>query len=316
MPVVKYDMSGVDPAEARQSDYVQPPPGTHRCKILSCDPDRSKENKTPMLVVVFRPTKGNFGQVWYYVTFSDKEFPKRKMDQFLQAVGVTSDQKRTGSFNTDTIVGKEVMVNFRARRPDKGTPPGTENDYRAEVTDVWAPGVLDDEDEFDATAGGGEDEAFDSEAFEDEETMDDTPDEEDDGLLTEDVIVAMEAPELKAILKEYEVKVPPRVRAPKLREMVLEAQAAYCEENGLENPAAGATEPEEDEEEEAFEDDEGEVEETSDSEYLTEAQLKAMPMEELGKTAGEFDIVPKGMKRSEVVKAILEAQAADDEEPF
>lgn len=305
MPVVKFDMSGVDPDESMKSDFMQPPPGLHRCKIISCDPGKSKAGN-PMLTVVVRPVEGNYAQVWNYLTFSDEDFPRRKMDQFLQAVGVASKTKRTGSFNPDSVVGKIVKVNIRAKRPDAGTPDHAKNEYRAEITDMLPD--TDELDEFDASMDSA-DEEFDADSFED-----DTADAEAaDGLYTADEIEAMDVDALKEALGTYEVKAPRgRPNLPKLREMLLEAQAEYCEAEGVENPAD--TEAPEDEDEEEMEDEEP-LADDGDDEFLTEAQLKDMSKEDLIKTAKEFDVKVAGKRPTQVIKDILAAQGAD-EDPF
>jgi hypothetical protein len=262
-----------------------------------------------MLEVVFQPVEGNYGQVWSYFTFSDETLPKKKMDQFLMAAGVLTKSKRKASFNTDTIIGKEVDVNFQAKSKDENTPKDQMDVYRAEVKDVWAPGT---EEEFDASGGDPSDEEFDAEEFSEEEDTEEPV----EGLYSAAEIEAMDAEQLKAELKEYEVKIPPRVRAPKLRELLLKAQADYCESEDIDNPAAPATEEEADEDEEFEEESEPETEERDDS-FLTRDQLKAMDRETLRKTAGEFDVTVTKKTPSKIIDEILEAQAAgDEEEPF
>jgi hypothetical protein len=309
LPTVKVNMTGVDPEDSLKSDFLQPPPGVHRCRIKECNPSKSKRSGNPMLEVVFQPIEGNFGQVWSYFVFSDESFPKKKMDQFLQAVGVLTKTKRQASFNTDTIIGKQVDVNFRAKREDENTPDGSKGQYRAEVSDVWAPGS---EEEFDASGGDPSDEEFDAEEFDAEEDTEEPV----EGLYTEAEIKAMDADQLKAELKEYEVKIPPRVRAPKLAELLLKAQADYCESEGIANPAAApaGTDDEEPEEEE-FEEEEDE-DEVTDEDYVTEAQLKAMSREDLRSMAEKFDVSVTKKTPSKIIAEILEAQAADEEEPF
>lgn len=63
--------------------------------------------------------------------------------------------------------------------------------------------------------------------------------------------------------------------------------------------------------------DDMDAEETPASVFYDEATLMAMTVPELRLAAAEFDLVIKGMKRPEVVAAILGAQASgEDEEPF
>ena len=111
----------------------------------------------------------------------------------------------------------------------------------------------------------------------------------------------MTAPELRAIAKEMGIGVSGKKKAEVIDEIV-------------------ASELEGDDEE-LLDDDEESIED--DSEYITEDQLKEMDIPTLKQTAVDFDIeVKKGMKKSAVIAAILEAQAApedsedDGEEPF
>lgn len=63
----------------------------------------------------------------------------------------------------------------------------------------------------------------------------------------------------------------------------------------------------EEEEDEAEGDEEGE-------ELLTKAELRAMDLAELRKTAKEFDLSTKGLTKADLVTAILEAQEGDEED--
>lgn len=166
MPVVKFDVSGTDPEKAKE--FEQPKPGVYRAKVheinmgYSKDAKTSKPDKTrPRMEVIFeiqdKAYKGT--RLWDYVSFS--EAAEWKLDQFLQAFGVATAKKRTGSFKTETIVGELCKVRVKADKDQEGN-------YRAKVAAILPLGEAEDD----------EDEDFDDE--EEEETEDDTEEEDED----------------------------------------------------------------------------------------------------------------------------------------
>lgn len=307
MPTVKVDMTGVDPEESLRNDFTPAPQGVHRAKVISVTPDTSKSSNKPMLVVVVQPVGEDgtvYSQIWSYLTFASEGYAAKKMDQFLLAAGVLTKSKRKASFNPDSLKGKTVKVNVRAKRQDEGTPDEYRGVYQPEVSAF----LVDDSDEdLDLNTDGELDTDFDDEEFGENEEADE---EETVQLFTDAEIDAMDAAELKGHLAEnYEVATKLR-KTDALAALLKKTQAKYVEDNGLDDPNAEEGDDEEDEEW-------GEEDEEDTSEYLTEAQLKEMDNATLRTTMKDFDLNPKDYKtKSAVIKAILEAQAADDEEPF
>jgi hypothetical protein len=319
MPKVKIDMTGTDPEDAKGFKPI--PLGMHRMKVISLDPgyskdpDTKKEDKSrPKLTAVLQDENKRWGQQWYHLSFSDKEYPRQKMLQFLMAVGILSEKKLKAEFDTADAVGKFVEVNIVDER-EQNKLPEQRGKYVPRIADVFPDSgdLKDDEFAFD---DGELDTEFNTKDFDDDGESEDSPEE---GLFTREDLVGKTAADLRVLLKEYDVNT--KVRdVPKLIEMLLKEQAEYCAENDIEDPAAVVLDGEDDDDEMADEDDDEIMEDDDDeseseSEYLTEAQLKEMDVATLKSTAKDFDVEVKGLTKSKVIAAILEAQGAE-EEPF
>lgn len=316
---IKYDVTGSDPEEAIASgNFEQPKPGVYPASIAEVNVGFSKDEKTgkpdkkkPRMEVIFKIEGDNYkgAQVWaYYVlpghpSFEDKDKKKgamEKMDQLLLAVGFTDGKKnRSGEFDPQkALVGKKVRVRVRG-----GTAQDGET-YRAEFGSVFAPGDDDD------VAG---DVSGDEELIEDdgnEEIIDEdeiTEDKEYDWDARQSELAQMSVPDLKEHAKTLDITLKGLGTKSKLVDAILEAEQSVVAQ------AEG-------DDDEIIADDE-EIIEDDGSEYLTEDALKEMETADLVETAKQFDVTTKGKKKSEVIAAILEAQAApsgdDDEElPF
>jgi hypothetical protein len=141
MPMIKFDVSDQDPDESTSAPEP-PPPGLYKAKILSAvagyktGEDGKPDKSAPRVEVTYevietadtknKEYKGG-GRVWDYVTFYDTT--KRRLDQFLQAVGIATSSKRTGQFDPDKLAGKLVKIRVNAR---KG-----EEEYRPNLAGVW-----------------------------------------------------------------------------------------------------------------------------------------------------------------------------------
>ena len=165
MPVVKFDVSGTDPDAAKS--YEQPKPGVYRAKVHEVTLGYSKgengkpDKSRPRLEVIYEITDKKYkgARLWEYISFG--ETSQWKMDQFLQAFGIATKKKRTGSFKTEAIVGEACKLRIKAGK-------NLEGEYRGEVGAVLP--MADEEDD--------EDEDFEDEEPEDME--DDEEDEEED----------------------------------------------------------------------------------------------------------------------------------------
>lgn len=141
MPMIKFDVSDQDPDESTSAPEP-PPPGLYKAKILSAIPgyktgeDGKPDKSAPRIEVTYevietadsknKDYKGG-GRVWDYVTFY--ETTKRRLDQFLQAVGVATGSKRTGQFDPEKLANKIVKIRVNGR---KG-----EDEYRPNLAGVW-----------------------------------------------------------------------------------------------------------------------------------------------------------------------------------
>lgn len=179
MPKITFDVSGSDPKKATQ-DLEPPKPGVYVAKVDEINPGYSKDEDTgkpdktrPRLEVIYRINKGKYkgAPLWDYLSFS--EASQWKLDQFLQAVGIATEKKRKGSFDTAKQVGKLVKVRVQGQ--------GSGEDYRARVRGVFKydPDAEDDEDTEDEDEV--DEDIEDEEEDEETETEDEDDTEEDDG---------------------------------------------------------------------------------------------------------------------------------------
>lgn len=305
MVKVKYDITKSDPESARAVGTMEPPkPGIYRFLISETNAGFAKEGgnedkSRPRLEVIFSclDEKHKGAQLWLYIPLpgsaSENDFSNQKFDQLLQAVGFTDGKKnRKGELDTDKVLkGKTVKLRVRGGSNQNG-------DYRAEYGSVFPD---DGEDEV-ATS---DDELMeeDEDVMEEDEVLEDE-EEAFDAEARMGELAQMSVAELKAIGKEYGIKLGGLTKST-LVDAIVEAESEAVEEEVLED-------------DEVMEDEEEVMEDEDEAEYLTRDQLTAMDRTELAQTARDFDITPAGMKRSEVIDAILEAQQApdEDEEPF
>lgn len=141
MPMIKFDVSDQDADESTAAPEP-PPPGLYKAKILEAvagykNGDDGKPDKSaPRIEVTYeviesadgKNPKVKGGRVWDYVTFYDTT--KRRLDQFLQAIGVATKSKRTGQFDPEKAA-KGKIVKIRVS-PDRGS-----EEYRPKVGGVW-----------------------------------------------------------------------------------------------------------------------------------------------------------------------------------
>lgn len=153
MTTVKFDVRSSDPDKAI-SGGEQPPPGLYKAKIKELKTgyakgDDGEPDKTrPRLEVVYElvgKKNANFVNLYDYLSFS--EAAQWRLDQFLQAVGVASKSKRTGTFKTEQYLGHPVRIRVKGETYN--------NEYRARVGQVMGGS---DEDLEDDDFVGGDDE--------------------------------------------------------------------------------------------------------------------------------------------------------------
>jgi hypothetical protein len=172
---VKFDVSGSDPADATR-DFEPPKPGVYKAKVAEINPgfsrdDDGKPDKSrPRLEVVYRIQDKKYANapVWDYLSFSDAS--QWKLDQFLQAVGISSKTKRKGEFDTDKVAGKKIVKVRIIGETRNGA-------YRARVGGVFKYNKDDDE-ELDSEEDV--DEEVEDEDVDDTEEEDETEESEDE----------------------------------------------------------------------------------------------------------------------------------------
>lgn len=195
MAKLKFDVSGVDPEDAKGGGaFVPPQPGVYPAVISEIEQTKSKAGN-PMLKVTSKVTgkKYNGALLFDYIVLT--ESAQWKLDQFLQALGVTSSKKRKGSIDLDELVGESFKVRVKGE---------TYNDeYQARVG-AYIQGE-DDEDEYDEDL---EDELEDEEYEDDEDELDEEDEDElddDEEDEAEDEYEEMSVPELRAELKDRDL---------------------------------------------------------------------------------------------------------------
>lgn len=325
MAKIKFDVGDVDLDDAASiGNFEEPKPGVYRAKVKEMNPGFSKDSTgkpdkdRPRIEVVFEVLDDRYrgATLWSYLTFGEG-FPKRKMTQFLIAFGIVKKGSKTaGEFDTNKIVNKTCMVRVKAGKNQDG-------EYRAEVG-----AVLPDTGESASDSSGDDDLVDDSAAVDDDiigdddESMVEDDGSEEGGEFDADArraeLLAASVDDLKAIVKEYKEGGADLTISGKKKAEVVEMIVAYEEETF--SASDGEEETLADDDDIIADDDDVISDDGDGEEYLTDEQLRAMDNKTLVETAKQFDVaVKKGMTKSEVVAAILTAQAApadDDAPPF
>jgi hypothetical protein len=209
MVTIKYDVSGADHKANRsdQGEFVQPPKGLYIAKLVECnkgfskDGDGKPDKSRPRLECIYqivaeadgsKPDK-QYSRLWDYVSFSDAA--EWKLDQFLQAMGIDTENQEAGKAEIET--GKLVKVRVRPDTDQHG-------DYRAKVGALFHYDADEDDDLSDAL---DDDDADDDDEAEVDEWEDDDDDEAEDepGWTAED-IDNLDNKGLKDLVKELGVK--------------------------------------------------------------------------------------------------------------
>jgi hypothetical protein len=342
---VKFDVSGTEPEENAGKIFEEPVPGVYKAKVQACTHGFSKNQETgkpdktrPRLEVVYEITqegKHKGARLWDYLVFT--EASAWRMDQFLQAMGITNAKKRTGEFDTDDLVGMPVKIRVAA---DKN-----EATYRPRVATVVMGSDEDAEDDEEME----ELEVGDDEEIEDEEETEEETETEAEGYAEDDLSELTVKGLGDILVNEFDVERAdlPKGKEPKIA-MILDLQSAAAGEE--EQAEADAEDAETDEDEDLDElgrivddeeDEDGgaqerleELAEENDldpneydtwAELATEliglvggdeedqtAQIKALSLPELRAKAKELAIDSKGTKQA-LVDRIL---AHLNEEPF
>lgn len=308
MPKLKFDVTDSDAEEAKEGSFGgfpdPPQPGLHRYRIKEVNAGHAKgeggkpDTTKPRIEVVLEcQTAGHKGShMWaYFLQKPHPQYAKRdaeKWDQLLQALGISSATKRSGTIDTDKqMVDKFIVVNVKRGKDNSG-------DYRAEYGAAFPDG-------HDGLSSDGDEELLDEsgegELADDGEMLDDGEGTDWDARREE--LMSAGVPDLKVIAKEYGITVSGKKKAELVDEFI-------AHEQSLEGGDEGDGELLDDDEELLDDDDT-----PSPNEMLTKEQLAALDAEGIKKVAGDFDIDWKGKRKSEIIDAILAAQGGE-EMPF
>lgn len=189
MAKIKFDVSSSD-AEKATANYAQPTPGVYRIKIKALDvkkPD-GKDRRIEAQYEIVQDKKFKGARLFDYINL-ESESSAWKLDQFLQAVGAASTKKRSGSFDTEALLGKDLMCRVKNEL--------YQGEQRAKVGGVFA--LSDDEDEASEDSDEGTEDV--DEEGEDEELAEDDEDESEE----ETDYSEWEISDLKAELKRREL---------------------------------------------------------------------------------------------------------------
>lgn len=142
---IKFDVSNTEPGQA--SGGEPPKPGLYTAELheIKYRTDRG-DGKEDDLECIYRilddetlEPDNKYGRVWDYVGLQN-ETTEWKRAQFFEAIGVATDDKRTGSFNP-----KEHCIKFNGQETDrtKGTrvklrikADSYQGDYKAKIAAV------------------------------------------------------------------------------------------------------------------------------------------------------------------------------------
>lgn len=134
--VLKYDVSGEDHAKNAGGGWTPPKNNSiHACRITDCKVGRKDKNdpETERLEIVYTVlTEGEHAGFRGYEYINLGPASKWKMDQFLQAVGINTEEKSKGTANEKEWIGSVVKVRF------KDDPYVTTDDEGNKVTSMKA----------------------------------------------------------------------------------------------------------------------------------------------------------------------------------
>lgn len=173
MAVIKYDVSGSDPTNAKGGALAVPKRGVKVVKIEYIKDRRPNKDDLEVKAVIAKGDNKNY-PYWDYLNFG--EASEWKMDQFLMALGIaTETTKRKGQFDPAKQKNKLVKVDTKVETDDDGDP------VRSKIRS-WI-GLAEDEDDDsdeDSQDDEGDEDSQDDEGTEDEEGEPEAESEGDD----------------------------------------------------------------------------------------------------------------------------------------
>lgn len=276
---LKWDVSDVDPGQSAGS-WEPAPIGIHPAKIREIA-IAQPEGKDTRLEIIAECTDGNYGWLYEYINL-ESPATKWKLDQFLMAVGESSEKKRSGETKLAKIKGRECQVKVKHEEY---------NDTIRAKPEVWLP------------ADGKSSDVNEEISLEMHGAAADSEDEESIDYLTN-------------LAGEYELDPNEYDTWAELAETLVEAGAEADEEEEEEPQAEDEeTEDEEQDEDEDQDETEEEVENLDALADLADDQEDAEAQDRLTELAGEYELDPDDYGTwQELADAIRESGYGEDEE--
>lgn len=176
---LKFDEEDIKKEEAGGGDFVTPKPGYYLLRVVGADAGFSKDPETggedksrPRIKVTYAfegegvnggELKGNYGQVWDYISMSEKA--GRTRARYAKVFYPDDYESGSVDFDTDDILGKVVVAKIRVKAE---TYNGETRD-RVSISGLWNQDQFEessqsDDDDSDVfpSSGGDDDDAFDS----------------------------------------------------------------------------------------------------------------------------------------------------------
>lgn len=182
---LKYDSSEVD--RSKSGDFVPPKPGLYRLKISEIKVE-DIEGGEKRLVIVSRmmdnDSEGHGKGYGFWDRITLNKASAWKLDQYLQAaLGIDTENKAKGTFDTDALLNKEIMGRVKHDTWDGEYSPKLGSVFPA----VESDGDPDDEDpdEGDGDTGTGDEDEYEdttpAASGDDEDDLDELGSDADDG---------------------------------------------------------------------------------------------------------------------------------------
>lgn len=215
--------------EQGSADFVTPKPGFYHLECVEAEPGYSKDKVTgeeddsrPYIAMTYeivaegpegeREPQGNYGRVWDYLTFG----PKAGRNRARYQKAFYPDQFEPGrdneiEFDTEEMVGKVLLAKLSVKK-EKDRDDPTQMKERVQIRQLVPLGTVVSEEgtpDRSNAFGSDEEEAPEEEEAEDtsfEDALEPEGEEEaEDGLLSQEELEAMDAKDVAAVAKEFDI---------------------------------------------------------------------------------------------------------------
>jgi hypothetical protein len=137
---IKHDVTNIEDT----GGFEPPPIGLYRAEIVEAE-DTVSSNGNDMLALVLELRGGKFDgrKIWEYITYSSAMW---RLKQLVKACGL----REKGGWDTDDVIGQEVMVRLKHEQQDEQFGGGV----RARVNAILA--LPDDTEDLEGSSNGSE----------------------------------------------------------------------------------------------------------------------------------------------------------------